>query len=390
MPDNKNNIAHAAPQEGQISASESAQTATPDSVVSAVAELIGDEPIQTPQDTSPQNGTPTETPDDQTPQNDDGNPPPENADDENADDGSQPPENPDEDENPDDANAGDEDADDENPEGFTPEQQAVFNRAQKKLRSKLQNARAERDSFKSENENLKAQLGQNDGQYKKLLAEKVVPVGQSVPLPDIQTLDELKNTEAQAWEVYSWADANESNEPKVDEDGNEYVASVKLPDGKERRFTAAEIRELKRKADATIRRDIPSRAQFLQTNESFNRRLEKFFPDLKNPETELSREINSVIIKLPAIKALPGYKQAALSFYLGQKLLLAAQDKSFDVLKKAIVMASQPPSKKSVIPAASRKPAAPAVSRNPTPPAPAKVFKRSTPETIADDIVGIL
>ena len=290
--------------------------------------------------------------------------------------------NPEQDETQEDS---DDNADDEI-EGFTPEQQAIFNKAQSKLRKKYQTARADRDKLQLEVESMKAQASKLEAANKNLVAEKTIVANVGLPLPHVQTKSDLDAIEKQAWDVYQWAQNALNSEPQIGEDGNEYIAEAPVGDGKMQRYTKAQVRKIAQNADATIRRDVPARKAWIEQNDRFDTRLNETFPELKNPNSEMSIAINSAIIRFPVLKTIAGYREASLSFVLGQKLLKAHGAKALEVIKKSVVPTKKAPIAK---PPVSRKPAAPAVSKkNPTPTTNKVQYRRSTPYTIMDDIAN--
>lgn len=358
---NQNNTdAHAAPQGQTISAPEPA-TSTPDSVVDDISAFLGD--VDSPDAQVDENGDAAF--EDAGAGDDEGNS--EGGDADGAQDGSQDDADLGGDDSPleDDAQDDDADSDDSDDgeedqiDGFTPEQQAIFNKAQAKLRKKYKDARAERDSLSAQVAELKKSAAELDGKTKQLLAEKVIPVDLQMPFGNIADEAELAKVEREAWDAYQWASSLENAEPQVDENGNEYLAEVPLGNGKTRRFTKAEIRKVKADADIAIRRNIPARKQFLASNKAFDNRLTAAFPDLKDPASELSVKVNTAITKFPVLKSIAGYREAALSFVIGQEMLKRYGGKTVAVMKKLQTAAAK--KQPALNPPAKRKPAAPAV-----------------------------
>ena len=400
--ENQNNTdAHAAPQGQVISAPESA-TSTPDSVVDDISAVLGD--VDSP-DAQVDEGGSAEF-DDEGAGGDEGNP--EGGDADGSQDDSQddadlgdddlPPaadgQNDDADE---DGSDGEDDSDEDAIDGFTPEQQAIFNRAQAKLRKKYKDARAERDSLSAQVAALQKSAAELDGKTKQLLAEKVIPIDSQMPFGNIGDENELAKVEREAWDAYQWASSLENAEPQVDEDGNEYLAEVRLADGKTHRFTKAEVRKVKADADIAIRKNIPARKQFLASNRAFDERLTAAFPDLKDPASELSVKVNTAITKFPVLKAIAGYREAALSFVIGQQMLKRYGSKTVAVMKKLQTVAAK---KQPVLnPPAKRKPAAPAVMASKNQPAknlqvaPRKKqggWQQATPYNVVEQIEDLL
>lgn len=378
MPEDINNIAHTAPQTDTISTVESVQESTLDTVADSILGLIGDD-NQNVQNIGDDNEISEESDNMDTTENDGE----ENLSVETDD-------NLDNEDNPDNENGETEDNQDEdNIEGFTPEQQAIFNKAQSKLRKKYQSARDDRDRLQSEVDSITAEKQKLEASNKNLVAEKTIVANIGVPLPHVQSLADLQAIEQQAWNVYEWAQDALNADVKYDNEGNEYIAEAPKGNGETQRYTKAEVLKIARNADATIRRDVPARKAWLEQNDKFDSRLKNVFPELKNPNSELSIAVNSAIIHFPVLKSIPGYKEAALSFVLGQKMLKAHGAKSFEVLKKSVV-----PTKKATptkLPV-SRKPAVPAVSKkNPSSQTTTRQsYRRSTPFSIMDDIANYL
>lgn len=375
----ENIIANTAPQTEQTSTVESVQQIDLDTVADSITELLGGEQeVQNndgnDNDVATDGNDTTDVDENDTSENNESDDTPDSDADENAD--------TEQDETQEDT---DENADDEI-DGFTPEQQAIFNKAQSKLRKKYQTARADRDRLQSEVESMKAQASKLEAANKNLVAEKTIVANVDVPLPHIQTTTELDAIKKQAWSVYQWAQEALNSEPQMDDDGNEYLAEAPAGDGSRQRYTKAQVRKIAQNADAIIRRDVPARRTWLEQNERFDTRLTQAFPDLKNPNSEMSIAVNSALIRFPVLKSIAGYREAALSFVLGQKLLKAHGAKSLEVIKKSVV-----PTKKAIAkPPVSRKPAAPAVSKkNPaTPISATKTYHRSTPYSVVDDIAN--
>lgn len=355
-----------------ISAVESVQEQTLDSVADSIMGLMGDD-NQTVQNESVNE----EQDDNDTIANDEGNGESIVENDDTLDDDNQDEDNGESEEN----------QDEDNIEGFSPEQQAIFNKAQSKLRKKYQSARDDRDRLQSEVNSITIEKQKLEAANKNLVAEKTIVANIGTPLPHVQSLTDLQAIEKQAWDVYEWAQNALNAEPDVDDEGNEYIAELPKGNGETQKFTKAQVLKIARNADATIRRDIPARKAWLEQNDKFDIRLNNVFPELKNPNSELSIAVNSAIIHFPVLKSIAGYKEAALSFVLGQRLLKAHGAKAFDVLKKSVVPTKKTPTKVPV----SRKPVAPAVSKK-TPSSPTITskpkYKRSTPYSIADDIAN--
>ena len=376
MPE-QTNPADTATQTEQISTVETVQQPDLDSVADGILELMGDE--NQVQNESAGNDTNEEPENNQNPAEPEDEPPTDENDD-----------NPDgEQDNQEDEQENEDEPQDEddNIDGFTPEQQAIFNKAQAKLRKKYQTARADRDKLQIEFDSVKAQNQKLEAANKGLVAEKTIVANVEIPLPQVQSLQELQDVEKQAWAVYQWAQNALNAEPQMDDDGNEYVAEAPTSDGKTQRFSVADVRKIAQNADATIRRDIPARKAWLEQNDRFDNRLNDAFPELKNPNSELSIAVNSALIHFPILKTIAGYREAALSFVLGQKLLKAHAGKSLEVLKKSVV-----PTKKATPakPPVSRKPAVAAVSKKvpASQTATKQVYRRSTPYSVVDDIAN--
>ena len=397
--ENQNNTdAHAAPQGQTISAPEPA-TSTPDSVVDDISAFLGD--VDSPDAQVDENGDAAF--EDAGAGDDEGNS--EGGDADGAQDGLQDDADLDGDDSPseDDAQDDDDDSDDSDDgeedqmDGFTPEQQAIFNKAQAKLRKKYKDARAERDSLSAKVAALQKSAAELDGKTKQLLAEKVIPIDSQMPFGNIGDENELAKVEREAWDAYQWASSLENTEPQVDEDGNEYLAEVRLADGKTHRFTKAEVRKVKADADIAIRKNIPARKQFLASNRAFDERLTAAFPDLKDPASELSVKVNTAITKFPVLKAIAGYREAALSFVIGQEMLKRYGGKTVAVMKKLQTPAAK--KQPALNPPAKRKPAAPAVVASKNQPAknlqvaPRKKqggWQQATPYNVVEQIEDLL
>lgn len=397
--ENQNNTdAHAAPQGRTISAPEPA-TSTPDSVVDDISAFLGD--VDSPDAQVDENGDAAF--EDAGAGDDEGNS--EGGDADGAQDGSQDDADLDGDDSPSEDDAQDDDADSDDSDdgeedqmdGFTPEQQAIFNKAQAKLRKKYKDARAERDSLSAKVAALQKSAAELDGKTKQLLAEKVIPIDSQMPFGNIGDENELAKVEREAWDAYQWASSLENTEPQVDEDGNEYLAEVRLADGKTHRFTKAEVRKVKADADIAIRKNIPARKQFLASNRAFDERLTAAFPDLKDPASELSVKVNTAITKFPVLKAIAGYREAALSFVIGQEMLKRYGGKTVAVMKKLQSAAAK--KQPALNPPAKRKPAAPAVVASKNQPAknlqvaPRKKqggWQQATPYNVVEQIEDLL
>ena len=163
----ENTIANTAPQTEQTSTVESVQQLDLDTVADSITELLGGEQeVQNndgnDNDVATDGNDTTDVDENDTSENNESDDTPDSDADENAD--------TEQDETQEDT---DENADDEI-DGFTPEQQAIFNKAQSKLRKKYQTARADRDRLQSEVESMKAQASKLEAANKNLVAEKTI------------------------------------------------------------------------------------------------------------------------------------------------------------------------------------------------------------------------
>lgn len=277
---------------------------------------------------------------------------------------------------------------DDMPKGLDPKAQKIFNKTFGKFRKKYQAVRDARDELQAKVVELESSVNAKQSEAVRIAAEKVIPIGSDMVLPDVQTMDDLAKVEADAWKSLEWAMAYENKPVLQDDEGREYVAKVTLKDGSEKLFSKEDIARIKFNADKTLRKTIPAKKDYLQRNESYNSRLVKYFPELKNPDSALSRRVNEVILRMPWVKNIPGYKQAVISFIAGQDLLVATQGnlfKTVETLKKPAAIKKE---KKPIVPAA-RKPKGAVIPHKSAAGHESRKFAkpRATPENIENLIV---
>ena len=361
------NIANAETQAGDIPAGEAAQImATPDNIENIVdlgfgddehTQPAGEEISENPEDGEPGGETNGQESEAEEAEGDGTEESEEEQESEEADadeDGGESEEESEEDES-EGENAEDDEFKDDMPKGLDPKAQKIFDKTFGKFRKKYQAVRDDRDQLQAKVVELEGSVNAKQSEAMRLAAEKVIPIGSDMVLPEVQSMDDLAKVEADAWKSYEWAAAQESKPVLQDDDGREYVAKVKLQDGSERLFTKEDIARIKFNADKTIRKTIPAKKDYLQRNESYDSRLVKYFPELKNPDSALSRRVNEVILRMPWVKNIPGYRQAVISFIAGQDLLVATQGNLFKTVETLKKPAPAKKEKKPAVPVA-RKP----------------------------------
>ena len=264
---------------------------------------------------------------------------------------------------------------------FTPEQQEVFNREVGKQRRKADELQGEIDTLRTNYERLQTQQ-----------AAKVIPAATpEFPLPQVLTINDLEAMQRDAQDAYDFACAHETKVVGHDEDGNEIAAIIELAEGKTRKLSKSEIIEIKNKAQRKLNIEIPKRAAYLNNERNAKNFLETEFPVLKNPDSEVSKKVASVIASFPQLKYSPAYSHEAFAYMLGKEFLAIARNKSLDMLEDLRKTHGKPPAApaKKAAPPAPRKPksvVAADANPQPKPTAPVKV----TPSNIVNTIESLL
>lgn len=216
-------------------------------------------------------------------------------------------------------------------------------KTRKKERAKAAALEQELAELKGQTGNATADLEKLRAEHQSLLAEKIIPVNlPNDPFPEVQTIDQLNETVSRLREYRDYLELNQDGFDLEHEGEKKFVA----PEQVKKHLIAFRKR---------LEVDVPRKQHLIQQTEQSEAWLAKNFPDLQKPNSELSRSVNQIMVKFPAVKTVPGARQAALAIHLGSTLLKMHGAQSLEVIKNV-----GKPAKTPLTPAAKRPPPSPA------------------------------
>jgi hypothetical protein len=212
----------------------------------------------------------------------------------------------------------------EKPEDLTEKLKAEFEERIGEATRKQREAERERDQVKQRTEALEREVTS-------LRAEKVVVLdGQdkdAALYAHIGSPEALGQAEAELLDFQRWAVDHPEGGTYVPPGAKEPIG-VQEPDpnnpGKftvRTELTEREVKGLLVDAERDMRLAIPKRREFLQRNAEREAQLLKIAPQLKEKDHPITQRMEKALAGFPEMKRVPGYKQGALAYALGQMLI---------------------------------------------------------------------
>ena len=126
-------------------------------------------------------------------------------------------------------------------------------------------------------------------------------------------------------------------------------------------ITAEQIDGLLDHADRVLHEQIPARQEFFTKVARANEWAEANLPELADPKSAFTAEVNAALANNPVIKALPHHKPAAAAYVLGQKVMQLFGPKAVSILSGLEQKQKAQIAKAKMAPKAPAAPARPAV-----------------------------
>ena len=186
----------------------------------------------------------------------------------------------------------------------------LLSKAKQKERSKSERKIAELEAQAATAE----KVPDLEAQLESVKAQKVVPAPSAdSPYADVMQVEDLGNIESRLWDL----------KMQLTERPETYKVADAEADGGERYATDEEVRRAQALVDVRLQRDLPRRREWLAKHTDADGLLRADLPELDDPKSELHQAVNKVLASVPGLKTAPGYRKAALSQVLGEKLLEA-------------------------------------------------------------------
>lgn len=188
---------------------------------------------------------------------------------------------------------------------------AAITKERDELKVKLEAAEKERDELKS-----------------KAPVPAPAPTAEA-PLADVFDANTLAAHQTFAEELEEWAIDNGHQGGTMPAKLDAVVTGRTLEEAtaEPREFTAEEAKGMRKIASQRIRKDIPARQQWLQTDAQAERYVQTHYPDALKPETETGKLYAQFERQFPAIKALPTWRVALLDCVRGAQQRIAEEQK---------------------------------------------------------------
>lgn len=178
-----------------------------------------------------------------------------------------------------------------------------------KLRQRARAAEAEREALTAERAALTAERDA-------LRAAKVIPAeSREHPMPDVLDEQTLRDRQKSAELVKDWLDDNWY----ALQGGERLECPLIKANGKPIEVDAALAQRLRDATRADLRA-IPQRQAYLQACTNAERQLLKDYPELKDPQHPLAKQMHSLVQMFPEIKRVPTFQWALLDAAVGQTL----------------------------------------------------------------------
>lgn len=201
------------------------------------------------------------------------------------------------------------------------EVQRIIDKRVGKAVHQLKEAKATATQAEERAKSLETQINQ-------LAAEKVVPAPtRNQPLSMMTSDDALNQLEQDSWEFKQWAIQNPQ--------GGE-CPLFKDKDGNPVELNAEKTRSMLAIVEADLGRSIPQRRAFLRTDAEYSKVAMQAFPDLKDPNSELSMAVNGVLRAVPELKAIPGHKLGAAYYEIGRRIFEKHQTQTWAVVQRLL------------------------------------------------------
>lgn len=224
--------------------------------------------------------------------------------------------------------------------GLTPEVQESINR---RIGREVAKTKAQTEA----REALEAKLKELEGTVQSLSSRPSEPtvVASNVPFADldVEKLAKVKeNQQGLKDQVSSLLDQVEDDPNGVEQELRSAGVALKGPDGMDDYSVARmrrTLRDINRNVSKALEKDIPSRESFLKVESETRGLVANELPELKNPASERSRKMHSILQQIPEIKLNPKWPL----FVAGQILFLEGMEKVKAAQAKAPAGATKAP-----------------------------------------------
>jgi hypothetical protein len=165
------------------------------------------------------------------------------------------------------------------------------------------------------------------------------------PLGDIGTYEALDQKFLDAQAAKSWALRNL--------DGGR--VEVNRETGETRELSGQDVKELLALSEELLTRHIPQRKQYLDARVDFDRQADSYYPDLKKPDSELSKTVAEWVRVFPEVLRFPDFRMIIADATVGQKLRFGrlAAAKNGNAGSRTPTLAAPSPSASARVPAKS-------------------------------------
>lgn len=205
----------------------------------------------------------------------------------------------------------------------------LLKKTREKERAKVTERLAELETVTQERASLLHERNRLSGELQQLQAVKVVPSPTNDdPFADVFDAGEVTRRESELWAIRDRL----ISEPDA-------IQITDSDTGEKRYLDDSEVRQRLALVDRRLQRDLPKRREWLQKHEQWDTVLRQAIPDVDKPDTMVAKGIAQVLTTFPAIKTLPGYRNAALAQVMGQQLLAAFGGQAFATLQTLVTKA---------------------------------------------------
>jgi small-conductance mechanosensitive channel len=178
------------------------------------------------------------------------------------------------------------------------------------VRSRIDRLTAARRDLEDSVNDLKRQNTELKSKLSDAGARGPVQASAQNPLGDIGTYEALDQKFLDAQAAKSWALRNL--------DGGR--VEVNRETGETRELSGQEVKELLALSEELLTRHIPQRKGYLDARVDFDRQADSYYPDLKKPDSELSKTVTEWVRIFPEVLRFPDFRMIIADAMVGQKL----------------------------------------------------------------------
>lgn len=205
----------------------------------------------------------------------------------------------------------------------------LLKKTREKERAKMTEKLAELETVTQDRASLLSERARLTGELEQLQASKSVPSPTNEdPFADVFDVGEVSRREQELWSIRDRL----ISEPDA-------IQITDSATGEKRYLEDSEVRQRLALVDRRLQRDLPKRKEWLQKHEQWDTALRQAIPEVDKADSLVARGIAQVVTTFPAIKTLPGYRNAALAQVMGQQLLAAYGAQAFAELQNLVTKA---------------------------------------------------